>query len=156
MNKYGSLQVHLILLVKLRLDISHFYSNFSGLKNFYKSNLSVYRLLLPQKRIARYEQLRQPPSVPHPPRQNRPRYCEARPNVGYRATLTIRAWLKTNKANFRIRKRKSRPNLLSYVFRHKEFRGNVISIFDKVEKILKGSLDSILSPSPSVKIQIMG
>ena len=26
----------------------------------------------------------------------------------------------------------------------------------KVEKILKGSLDSILSPLPSVKIQIMG
>ena len=26
----------------------------------------------------------------------------------------------------------------------------------KVEKILKGSLDSILSPSPSVKIQIIG
>ena len=26
---------------------------------------------------------------------------------------------------------------------------------DKVEKILKGSLDSILSPSPSVKIQII-
>ena len=26
----------------------------------------------------------------------------------------------------------------------------------KVENILKGSLDSILSPSPSVKIQIMG
>ena len=26
----------------------------------------------------------------------------------------------------------------------------------KVEKILQGSLDSILSPSPSVKIQIMG
>ena len=26
----------------------------------------------------------------------------------------------------------------------------------KVEKILKGSLDVILSPSPSVKIQIMG
>jgi hypothetical protein len=26
----------------------------------------------------------------------------------------------------------------------------------KVEKIFKGSLDSILSPSPSVKIQIMG
>ena len=26
----------------------------------------------------------------------------------------------------------------------------------KVEKILKGSLDSIRSPSPSVKIQIMG
>ena len=26
----------------------------------------------------------------------------------------------------------------------------------KVEKILKGSLDSIQSPSPSVKIQIMG
>ena len=27
---------------------------------------------------------------------------------------------------------------------------------DKVKKILKGSLDSISSPSPSVKIQIMG
>ena len=27
---------------------------------------------------------------------------------------------------------------------------------DKVEKILKGSLDSIPSPAPSVKIQIMG
>ena len=27
---------------------------------------------------------------------------------------------------------------------------------DKVEKIFKGSLDSIPSPSPSVKIQIMG
>ena len=27
---------------------------------------------------------------------------------------------------------------------------------DKVEKILKGSLDSIPSPSPSVKIQVMG
>ena len=29
-------------------------------------------------------------------------------------------------------------------------------LFIKVEKILKGSLDSIPSPSPSVKIQIMG
>ena len=29
-------------------------------------------------------------------------------------------------------------------------------ILNKVEKILKGSLDSIQSPSPSVKIQIMG
>ena len=29
-------------------------------------------------------------------------------------------------------------------------------MFCKVEKILKGSLDSIPSPSPSVKIQIMG
>ena len=28
--------------------------------------------------------------------------------------------------------------------------------FSKVEKILKGSLDSIPSPSPSVKIQIIG
>ena len=28
--------------------------------------------------------------------------------------------------------------------------------FDKVENILRGSLDSIQSPSPSVKIQIMG
>ena len=27
---------------------------------------------------------------------------------------------------------------------------------DKVEKISKGSLDSIVSPTPSVKIQIMG
>ena len=34
-----------------------------------------------------------------------------------------------------------------------------LPLFDncvKVEKILKGSLDSIPSPSPSVKIQIMG
>ena len=31
-----------------------------------------------------------------------------------------------------------------------------IQVSDKVEKILKGSLDLILSPSPSVKIQIMG
>ena len=30
------------------------------------------------------------------------------------------------------------------------------AIFRKVEKILKGSLDSIPSPSPSVKVQIMG
>ena len=30
------------------------------------------------------------------------------------------------------------------------------SLFGKVEKILKGSLDSIASHSPSVKIQIMG
>ena len=29
-------------------------------------------------------------------------------------------------------------------------------VLNKVERILKGSLDSILSPSPSVKIQIMG
>ena len=33
---------------------------------------------------------------------------------------------------------------------------NIISFVHKVEKILKGSLDSILSPPPSVKIQIMG
>ena len=31
-----------------------------------------------------------------------------------------------------------------------------IPILCKVENILKGSLDSIPSPSPSVKIQIMG
>ena len=31
-----------------------------------------------------------------------------------------------------------------------------VHISYKVEKILKGSLDSIPSPSPSVKIQIMG
>ena len=31
-----------------------------------------------------------------------------------------------------------------------------IKIGSKVEKILKGSLNSIPSPSPSVKIQIMG
>ena len=34
--------------------------------------------------------------------------------------------------------------------------GNVIFFSGKVEKTLKGSLDSILSPLPSVKIQIMG
>jgi hypothetical protein len=33
---------------------------------------------------------------------------------------------------------------------------NHFGCIDKVEKILKGDLDSILSPSPSVKIQIMG
>ena len=32
----------------------------------------------------------------------------------------------------------------------------VPSLESKVENILKGSLDSISSPSPSVKIQIMG
>ena len=32
----------------------------------------------------------------------------------------------------------------------------MIICLGKVEKILKGSLDSIPSPSPSVKIQIMG
>ena len=31
-----------------------------------------------------------------------------------------------------------------------------LSAYSKVEKILEGSLDSIPSPSPSVKIQIMG
>ena len=30
------------------------------------------------------------------------------------------------------------------------------ALYSKVEKILKGSLDSIPSPSPSMKIQIMG
>ena len=35
-------------------------------------------------------------------------------------------------------------------------RGRSYSKDSKVEKILKGSLDSIPSPSPSVKIQIMG
>ena len=33
---------------------------------------------------------------------------------------------------------------------------NIVSIYSKVEKILKDSLDSIPSPSPSVKIQVMG
>jgi hypothetical protein len=33
---------------------------------------------------------------------------------------------------------------------------SITYIFNKVEKILKGSLDSIPPPSPSVKIQIMG
>ena len=33
--------------------------------------------------------------------------------------------------------------------------GIFLVVFDKVEKILKGSLDSIQSPSPSVKIQII-
>ena len=32
----------------------------------------------------------------------------------------------------------------------------LLKTITKVEKILKGSLDSISSPSPSVKIQIMG
>ena len=32
----------------------------------------------------------------------------------------------------------------------------IVYNYSKVEKILKGSLDSIPSPSPSVKIQIMG
>ena len=35
-------------------------------------------------------------------------------------------------------------------------RDHNFSLIFKVEKILKGSLDSIPSPSPSVKIQIMG
>ena len=35
-------------------------------------------------------------------------------------------------------------------------RGRSYSKDSKVEKMLKGSLDSIPSPSPSVKIQIMG
>jgi hypothetical protein len=34
--------------------------------------------------------------------------------------------------------------------------GIFTGIFTKVEKILKGNLDSIPSPSPTVKIQIMG
>ena len=33
---------------------------------------------------------------------------------------------------------------------------DIIGFFSKVEKILKGSLNSIPSPSPSVKIQIIG
>ena len=33
---------------------------------------------------------------------------------------------------------------------------NITNLLYKVEKILKGSLDSISSPSPSVKLQIMG
>ena len=35
------------------------------------------------------------------------------------------------------------------------FEGSTVMEFE-VEKIVKGSLDSISSPSPSVKIQIMG
>ena len=42
-------------------------------------------------------------------------------------------------------------------FLQKGNRGSPVSVVSiKVEKILKGSLDSIPSPSPSVKIQIMG
>ena len=42
-------------------------------------------------------------------------------------------------------------------FLQKENKGSPVSVVSiKVEKILKGSLDSIPSPSPSVKIQIMG
>ena len=33
---------------------------------------------------------------------------------------------------------------------------NIVSVYSKVEKILKGSLDSIPLPSTSMKIQIMG
>ena len=47
--------------------------------------------------------------------------------------------------NFRI----DEQILLMKFLANFEFRG-------KVEKVLKGSLDSILSPLPSVKIQIMG
>ena len=36
------------------------------------------------------------------------------------------------------------------------FESKVKALQGKVEKILKGSLDSISSPSPSMKIQIMG
>ena len=35
-------------------------------------------------------------------------------------------------------------------------RWTELAFLFKVEKILKGSLDSIPSPSPSVKLQIMG
>jgi hypothetical protein len=38
----------------------------------------------------------------------------------------------------------------------KTFLGVIKSFSNKVEKILIGSLDLIPSPSPSVKIQIMG
>ena len=35
-------------------------------------------------------------------------------------------------------------------------RGYLPNLLSKVEKVLKGSLDLITSPSPSVKIQIIG
>ena len=41
-------------------------------------------------------------------------------------------------------------------FGKKDFNFKPFYFLIKVEKILKGTLDSILSPSPSVKIQIMG
>ena len=53
------------------------------------------------------------------------------------------------------------PNLWTFYFINSmnfnaEFPTLVPNKLIKVEKILKGSLDSIPSPSPSVKIQIMG
>ena len=44
----------------------------------------------------------------------------------------------------------SGPSVIAYCF------GFLYNIHSKVEKILKGSLDSIPSPSTSVKIKIMG
>ena len=46
--------------------------------------------------------------------------------------------------------------VLKIFFRHNLENDALKNFLHKVEKILKGSLDSILSPSPSVKIQITG
>ena len=51
-------------------------------------------------------------------------------------------------------------NMISYFIKVANYKVTALNFWfmywGKVEKILKGSLDSILSPSPSVKIQIMG
>ena len=48
------------------------------------------------------------------------------------------------------------PKKLDFNITIQGYRKSVSKPGSKVEKILKGCLDSILSPSPSVKIQIMG
>ena len=52
-------------------------------------------------------------------------------------------------------KQLSPHTIYSNLFRLVHFLGSEHIFAGKVEKILKGSLDSIPSPSPSVKIQIM-
>ena len=49
-----------------------------------------------------------------------------------------------------------RTALLSKAAKYKQKYKIHLSFYSKIEKILKGSLDSIPLPSPSVKIQIMG
>ena len=48
------------------------------------------------------------------------------------------------------------PKKLDFNITIQGYRKSVSKPGSKVEKILKGCLDSIPSPSPSVKIQIMG
>ena len=84
----------------------------------------------------------------------------------------VRKYVRVPKRNSRLKtskiKRKIPDNLSNtwVDFLVKDFRSrvtsaqwlifkNILRLFDKVEKILKGALDLIPSPSPSVKIQIM-